>query len=839
MSGARWLQRVRRMDRDELLFRARTAARAKAEYIAGAWRPRRWRRQDLAGLLRPSAGPLAIAVERLGAGDWARAHRALAEHFHRRVSRFPLSPHALPEVAEAIRDRFPLAAAHASARADRIVGDRFDILGYEGLDFSTPAAAIDWHYDPVHKRRAPRSWWSRVRYLDPAIGDHKIIWELNRHQHFLALGRAAWLTGRTRYRTAFIRQLEAWLRDNPPLVGVNWASMLELAFRSLSWVWALHLFVEAPAPVDAAVAAADPGPIPSAGHGDGDERATPWLVDMLLGLERQLSHVERNLSLYFSPNTHLTGEALALYVAGRALPELTSAGRWADIGRRVLLDEIERQIAADGGHRERSTHYQRYTLDFYSLALAMARVTDDACADRFAETVDRLAFALRVLADPDGRVPAIGDDDGGALFPICGRPPDDVRDSLATADALLGRRRASADDPPEETRWLLGNQPAWIIGKAHPRAIGAADPLRSAALVNTGYYVSRQRPGDHVVIDGGRHGFLNGGHAHADALSLTATLDGCRLLIDPGTGTYTMSRELRDRFRGTRMHNTLTLDGRSQSVPAGPFHWRTVANSRVQRWDTGPAFDYFEGVHDGYLPAIHRRRVIVGAGGAVLVVDSVFGDEARHDAEVFWHLAPGWRFEWAERGRVSLRHASGRSAWMLAGGARTEILAGDEGGLGWHAPLYGRIEPAPTIRLAVDGAAAPLYLVTMFGMGPLSAAPSFDRLAVEGGGADPVGLAVRSGGVTDTLLFAGHEPLLPPADDDSVEGAPDRVERRAGPRPRLRAPGVETDARLLWVRSWEDASPARVAMIDGGLARTASGAGLPELADVPALAWTA
>src|SRR5205085_2607196 len=105
--------------------------------------------------------------------------------------------------------------------------------------------------------------------------------------------------------------------------------MLELAFRSLSWVWAIHLFVE-----------------PSA------DDETPWLVDLLVALDRQLSQIERNLSYYFSPNTHLLGEALALYVAGRVLPVLGASGRRAATGRRVLLAEMQRQIAADGGHCE-------------------------------------------------------------------------------------------------------------------------------------------------------------------------------------------------------------------------------------------------------------------------------------------------------------------------------------------------------------------------------------------------------------------------------------------------------------------------------------------------------
>ena len=181
-------------------------------------------------------------------------------------------------------------------------------------------------------------------YLRPECGDHKVIWELNRHQHWLVLGRAYWLTGDRRYRTAVARELASWMDANPPLVGINWASMLELAFRSISWVWAAHFF---------------------AGDPDDD---TPWLVDLVVALDRQLVQIERNLSYYFSPNTHLLGEALALYVCGRTLPWLAAAARYERIGRTVLLNEISRQIAGDGGHRERSAHYHRYTLDFYLLA---------------------------------------------------------------------------------------------------------------------------------------------------------------------------------------------------------------------------------------------------------------------------------------------------------------------------------------------------------------------------------------------------------------------------------------------------------------------------------------
>src|SRR5207302_2538362 len=139
--------------------------------------------------------------------------------------------------------------------------------------------------------------------------------------------------------------------------------------RALSWTWALHFLLGADA--------TRPGDSASYAAGSG---RTPWLVDLVVGLDRQLTHVEQNLSHYFSPNTHLTGEALALYVVGLALPELAASERWVARGRDILLREIDRQIHADGGHAEGSTHYHRYTLDIYLLALLTATQARDTAA---------------------------------------------------------------------------------------------------------------------------------------------------------------------------------------------------------------------------------------------------------------------------------------------------------------------------------------------------------------------------------------------------------------------------------------------------------------------------
>jgi hypothetical protein len=270
-----------------------------------------------------------------------------------------------------------LAAREAAERADRLLDGYHDLLGYCDVAVGVPPS---WHADAIHGRTAPLGFWADVPFLDPACGDHKVIWELNRHQHWLALARAFQLTGNRRYYVEFVAQLESWLAANPPLTGINWASMLELAFRSLSWLWALHAFAPA-------VAGDPPG-------------APTWTIRLLTALDRQLDHILQNLSRYFSPNTHLMGEALALYIGGLALPELTASRRRVDVGRAVLLAEADRQIRADGGHAEQTAVRARGT--------AAVRLPENDCRRRGAPSVVRRRRRRNVvpyLPPRPGRLP--------------------------------------------------------------------------------------------------------------------------------------------------------------------------------------------------------------------------------------------------------------------------------------------------------------------------------------------------------------------------------------------------------------------------------------------------
>src|SRR5262249_29415772 len=149
-------------------------------------------------------------------------------------------------------------------------------------------------------------------------------------------------------------------------------------------------------------------------------------------------------------------------------------------------------------------------------------------------------------------------------------------------------------------------------------------------------------------------------HSHADALSFELAADGQSFLLDPGTFTYTGSREMRDWFRGTSAHNTVTLDGESSSVPAGPFSWRHIANCKPLKWITTSRFDYVEGSHDGFTrfpdPAVHNRGVLFLKNDYWIVIDKV---KARlsHFAECWYHFDSGVEAEVITDETISLINA--------------------------------------------------------------------------------------------------------------------------------------------------------------------------------------
>jgi len=574
------------------------------------------------------------------------------------TQRFFGSFHDLKQSVFEMNTRWPETAGAIIEQADRICEGKFDLLGFKNLNFGDP---IDWHFEPISGKRIPLLHWSKLDYLDAGVaGDKKITWELNRHQYFMKLGQAYALTGDDRYAQTFIEHLESWMQANPPKLGINWASSLEVAFRSISWLWALYFFN---------------GAVP-------DETLKRALKFLYLNAR----HLESYLSTYFSPNTHLTGEALGLFYLGTLLPEFSEAKRWQELGRDILIEQIPVHVKPDGVYFEQSSYYHRYTTDFYLHFLILSRNNGIALPKTVEDALTSLLDHLMYITRPDGTTPFFGDDDGGRLAMLDARTPNDFRPSLATGAALFSRGdyKFVAGDSAEELLWLLG-----VDGLQKYDSLAAREPAEtSKAFPDGGYFVIRDGWTDksnYLLFDCGPHGALNCGHAHADALSIEVAAHGRTVLVDPGTYTYTGSKELRDWFRSAQAHNTVTLDGQSNSVPDGAFTWKTIAQCSLLDWKTTADFAYVSGEQHDLIRTIFFRK------GKYWIIRDTLRSSAAKTADIYFHFDS--QTNPCLEGDEIHESRSGLTIRVLANGRWIEENQ-------WVSHCYGQKEPAKVFRFS-------------------------------------------------------------------------------------------------------------------------------------------
>jgi hypothetical protein len=438
--------------------------------------------------------------------------------------------------------------------AEKIQRHQFPILGA----IVDAGPDIRWRRDYLRGIETGPIYFRRIPYLDTRrAGDHKPIWELNRHQHLIVLAQAYLLTGDCSHLDEILAQLESWIAANPFHRGVNWASALEVAFRALSWLWVLHL----------------------AGRQMPADFRARWVHMLYL----HGCHLANNLSFYFSPNNHLVGEALALHALGLFFAGLPRAARWEMLGARVMREQMDVQIRADGSSFEQSTYYQVYLLDMFSLHAMLARPGPE-----YMEKLERMAEFVEAVRGPSGRLPLLGDDDGGRVphgMLRCPRRPG-TRQSRLFPDSGLAVMTCGAT---------------------------------------------------HAIVDAGPFGAMNAGHSHSDTLSIIVRSGDDDILIDPGTYTYTGDWKWRDWFRGSSAHNTIRIDGRDQAAMGGPFCWVGKPEVAILDWQTDAERDVLE-AECRYAGFTHRRRVEFRKPDVFLIADYVDGPGGEHEVEQFWHL---------------------------------------------------------------------------------------------------------------------------------------------------------------------------------------------------------
>jgi hypothetical protein len=565
----------------------------------------------------------------------------------------------LPGLREAILSADePIRRAIAQA-ADDVVAGRFEALGR-----TWPEAAVRgfppslWRYDPV----TGGAWPGAEAYAhdidfrhDGSRGDVKYVWEINRLQQLMPLAAHVALTGDAGALAATERLIDSWYDANPPYRGVAWASGIEVALRAISLIFAATLV------------------------GSRLSDASRHKVGRILSASA--FWLERFPSLHSSANNHRIAELSGLYLIGLA------RGDEPGPARAELIAETLKQILPDGAGAEQTPTYAAFSAEMALLCAFGARHAGCPFPAEFDARLGRFAEFITWLGRP---APAIGDDDEGRVLTLVRHDPDYAGSVAAGIGGYLGVPGAGTRD----FRTLVFGAPA---GPA-PRPAGLRTFADGGLSVWYGQLGGREA---RLTFDHGPLGYLSiAAHGHADALSLTLSLDGEPVLVDPGTWLYGSGGEWRSWFRSTPAHNTLNLAGASQSIMSGPFNWSGKAVARLVESSDGPLL---RAIHDGYQRRFDRlvQRTLAIDSSGIAMRDQLLGGPP-HPAELVFQLAPGLT---VTRNGGSLTVSRDRTALIrleLPAGSVAMATGEDRPDGGWVSPRFG--QKCPATRITWSGA---------------------------------------------------------------------------------------------------------------------------------------
>ncbi|UXY50307.1 heparinase II/III family protein [Pseudomonas tohonis] len=584
--------------------------------------------------------------------------------------------------------RYTAPATGGISRANRRHGERLRRLISPGYRF------IDWQLDLRSGHRWSAATPSaQIRYGNLPGVDIKLPWELARMQHAPRLAMAAAAhrlageeeAGET-LRVEFQDQVLDFISANPPRFGVNWVCTMDVAIRIANLLLAHDIFIAA-----------------------GLRFAPEFDIEFRRSVRTHGAHIVTHLEWFphLRSNHYLANVAGLLFVAAY-LPGSPESDAWLVLAANELGKEMFQQFQADGSNFEASTSYHRLSAELVLFPLALARRVAARLAGldlSILQHIDgggpgllpaqrsvpapkallsrealhhlaRMAGFSRAITRPDGHVVQIGDNDSGRFFKITpdARPDEPWSDGHAALIDCVGQLCKGARHQPASLDALLIGSLAGDLEEDEDAP--AVEPLGALhAFDDFGLYVYR-RPRLWLSVRCGPVGQLgNGGHAHNDQLSLEVFFAGEPFLLDPGTYVYTPLPELRNAFRSTHAHATLSAAPGEQNGwlegATGLFSLSRVASARVIRATP----ECFIGEHDGFV-APHRRSVTVLDDGFEVI------DECRAAArELAFPLSPG------------VQVIQDESGWLLDTGkvrVRLEVSGGcstlEEGA---YSPGYG------------------------------------------------------------------------------------------------------------------------------------------------------
>ena len=221
------------------------------------------------------------------------------------------------EIVQTLKEQFPEAVPNLLKAADNILQHQFLLFGKHNIHTGTPIFWSRSYEEGVpHDNEIwePGHTYSKAKLFADTPEDIRFVWELNRQQHFLDLGKAYWYTGEKEFVQEFINEISDWIIQNPYPLSVNWVDSYEIALRGLFWIFGYMFFF-----------CAD----------EVDEEFFCRFYQVLLLHGHAVYDVLQTTAKSLKPY-HIVANAALLYLLGTVFPEYIQSKTWNKLGWEIL-----------------------------------------------------------------------------------------------------------------------------------------------------------------------------------------------------------------------------------------------------------------------------------------------------------------------------------------------------------------------------------------------------------------------------------------------------------------------------------------------------------------------
>lgn len=433
------------------------------------------------------------------------------------------------------------------------------------------------------------------------IRDNELRWQLHRHKWFTPMGKVYWLTKDEKYAKEWVYQFMDWIKKNPLqqidpiLYEVYDVDAVKGLAENVRFAWR---------PLEASGRLQDQ--INQFTLFLNSQAFTPaFLTDFLVNYARHAHHTIAN---YSQQGNHLLFEAQYVLCAGIFFPEFIEAPNWRKSGIDILNREIKKQVYADGGQYELDLGYHGGCIGIFSEAFNMAKQNGygDEFPDSFISTIKKMIqFAMNTYF-PDYTFPCFSDARRAEPFSL-----------------VRNFQRWSKLFPEDEqlhyfaTRGNEGKQPAQLCH----------------ASANSGFFTFRngwKQDATVMILKAGPKGEW---HCQPDNGTFELWFNGKNLFPDSGSYIYAGGPEvmkLRNWFRQTAVHNTLTLDNKNlETTESVTKLWKPEGNVQILVTE-----------NPSYKELKHRRSVFFVNQQYFVIVDEAIGN-ATGNINLHYQLCDG------------------------------------------------------------------------------------------------------------------------------------------------------------------------------------------------------